>query len=93
MTSLLALNAGSSSLKFALYNGDGLAELARGKIEEVGPDVHLIIHGADGAVLDERRWEGRCHEDVLPDLLEWIELYPQAGVWCMAGRALRSRSC
>jgi acetate kinase len=85
MTSLLALNAGSSSLKFALYNSAGLAELARGKIEEVGPDVHLIIRGADGTVLDERRWEGRCHEDVLPDLLEWVEFYPQAGDLAAAG--------
>ena len=33
---ILALNAGSSSLKFALYEADTLVVLCRGEIEEIG---------------------------------------------------------
>lgn len=66
---VLALNAGSSSIKFALF---GAGEIARGKIEEVGGGVHLIIHDAQGRVTAERRWAEGRHEDVFPELLEWI---------------------
>lgn len=67
----LALNAGSSSIKFALFDA-ALQEAARGKIEEVGEGVHLLIHDARGAVTAEQRWAQGRHEDVLPELLDWI---------------------
>ncbi len=41
---ILVLNAGSSSLKFALYNMD-LAPLCRGEIEEIGR-AHMLLSGA-----------------------------------------------
>ena len=39
---LLILNAGSSSIKFALFeNAAGLAEIARGQVERIGADATI----------------------------------------------------
>ena len=56
---ILTLNAGSSSLKFALYGADGAGGLdlaLRGEIEEIATHPHFKARGADGAVLADRRW-------------------------------------
>ncbi len=58
MTGCIAvLNAGSSSIKFALYEAglDG-ALLFRGQIENVGLSPHLRAVDSAGAVVAERRW-------------------------------------
>lgn len=54
---IAVLNAGSSSIKFALYEAgrDG-ALLFRGQIENVGLAPHLEAVDAVGAVVAERRW-------------------------------------
>ena len=50
---IIALNAGSSSLKFALYTcPSGAADpapLADGEIEGIGDAPRLVIHDATGA--------------------------------------------
>ncbi len=53
------LNAGSSSIKFALYKAgrDG-ALLHRGQIENIGLSPHLKAADASGVVVAERRWTG-----------------------------------
>ena len=58
MTGCIAvLNAGSSSIKFALYEaGHDGALLFRGQIENVGLAPHLKAVDAAGAVVAERRW-------------------------------------
>ena len=64
MPGLIAvLNAGSSSIKFALYDSDGLAQsddpetiLFRGKLEEIGLKSHLRISNAKGETVADRRW-------------------------------------
>ena len=58
MTGCIAvLNAGSSSIKFALYEaGHDGALLFRGQIEDVGLAPHLKAVDAAGAVVAERRW-------------------------------------
>jgi acetate kinase len=53
--SILALNAGSSSLKFALFRGDEAS--CRGEIEDLNGAPHLRARDAQGRVLAERRWE------------------------------------
>ena len=79
MAEILCLNAGSSSLKFALYAEPGTDEpslLASGKIENIGLEPHLIARDAKGDVLAERRWtkDGTItHETLLEDLLREIE--------------------
>jgi acetate kinase len=55
--SILTINGGSSSLKFALF--DNTAELTatvRGEIEALDAAPHLLARDASGAVLAERRW-------------------------------------
>jgi acetate kinase len=54
---IAVLNAGSSSIKFALYEaGHDGALLFRGQIENVGLAPHLKAVDAAGAVVAERRW-------------------------------------
>jgi acetate kinase len=55
--SIAVLNAGSSSIKFALYQAgrDGPV-LFRGQIEGIGVAPHLKAQSAAGEVVAERRW-------------------------------------
>jgi acetate kinase len=61
--SILTINGGSSSLKFALF--DNTAELTatvRGEIEDLDAAPHLLARDASGAILAERRWSaGTAH--------------------------------
>lgn len=86
---VLVLNAGSSSLKFALFelraeleNGapahvaGALARLAGGQIEGLGVAPHFIAKDASGQVLTEKRWpaaDAPDHEAFLPELFTWVE--------------------
>jgi acetate kinase len=53
--SILTLNAGSSSLKFALFD-EALAPVLRGEIEDTEGTPHLVARDVAGNVLAERRW-------------------------------------
>ena len=72
---ILTLNAGSSSIKFALFETGAREEIARafhGKVEAIGSAPHLVAQDKAGKVLHERRWPkgGReTHEDFLPEVL------------------------
>jgi acetate kinase len=46
--SLLTLNAGSSSLKFALFAAETLTPQGRGEIEHLGPEARLAFRPAQG---------------------------------------------
>lgn len=75
---VLTLNAGSSSLKFALFavDEDEITLRLRGKIENIGAAPHMISIDANGATLVERRWsadEALAHEAFLAPLLAWID--------------------
>jgi acetate kinase len=55
---VLAINAGSSSLKFALFGTDRSAPATvRGEISELASAPHLKALGADKSVLADRQWE------------------------------------
>ena len=57
MSSLAVVNAGSSSIKFALYRtGESEALLFRGQIEGIDVRPHLCIKDARGVVVEERGW-------------------------------------
>ncbi|WP_454883357.1 acetate/propionate family kinase [Sphingomonas oryzagri] len=79
MGEILCLNAGSSSLKFALFASEGSGEpqsLASGKIENIGIEPHLVAHDASGKTIAEQRWtkaDKATHETLLADLLERIQ--------------------
>jgi acetate kinase len=78
MTSaVLALNAGSSSIKLALYetNGQGaLRPVASGLLESLAEKPHFVAHGPDGRVLAEQHWDrAGAHEDYLTTVLDFAE--------------------
>ncbi len=72
---LLALNAGSSSLKFALFD-NALAPLLRGRITGIGGRAMFHAVPSQDAAPVEESWPGRSHEDFLPRLLDWIAAQP-----------------
>jgi len=55
---LAVLNAGSSSIKFALYEADGRKRLLHGQVEGIGTAPHLSLIDAGGHVVVDRRWPG-----------------------------------
>ncbi len=56
-TSLLTLNSGSSSLKFALFDaGADAPATARGEVTDLDAAPCLIARDAEGTVLADRRW-------------------------------------
>lgn len=77
---ILALNAGSSSLKFSLFGIEekDLAPIAHGQIEGIGSAPHLIAHDDHGSVLTDRRWpDGAAmeHEAFFGELFAWIDAH------------------
>jgi len=70
---LLLLNAGSSSLKFALYPPGGETSLVRGQIEKIGATPEFSAYSESGDVIADQKPEadadvGRC----LEFLLRWL---------------------
>lgn len=72
---IAVLNAGSSSIKFALYEAgrDGAA-LFRGQIESIGLAPQLRATDASGAVIAERRWSEAAldHHDATGEILKLV---------------------
>ena len=74
---ILTLNAGSSSLKFAVFEAaDGLKRTVQGEIENTGTGLHFRATDLAGTVLGEwRRPAGGGYDDFLGELLGWIEAH------------------
>jgi acetate kinase len=76
---ILVFNAGSSSIKFALYEIDASGSLSphlHGLIEGIGAAPHLLVRNRLGQVAHEQFWPvgaALTHEDLLTPLLELIE--------------------
>jgi len=76
---LLILNAGSSSLKFALYQAGPANDLQahyRGVIEEIGRDARfrmLLAPEADGPL--DQTVAATDHEQALRQLLDWLDTH------------------
>jgi acetate kinase len=73
---VLALNCGSSSLKFQLFSGgSGPARearpLARGLVDRLGDQATLAFQAQGGAVLNERR-RTSDHGAAVKGVLEWL---------------------
>jgi acetate kinase len=68
---ILVINAGSSSLKFSLFDvapaagdaADPLTLSVKGQIEGIGTSPHFVARDRDGAVLVERRWSDDASSD------------------------------
>jgi acetate kinase len=72
---LLAINAGSSSIKFSLFDaGDSLRRILAGTIERIGlPEATLQVKGLDRADNFERAVTAPDHEAAVAALMDWIE--------------------
>jgi acetate kinase len=75
--SILVLNVGSSSLKFAVYSSAvrpaRAALKCSGECSGVGHHPHFVAQGADGeALVDEALAEGAGQKEVLARLLEFL---------------------
>jgi acetate kinase len=54
---IAVINAGSSSIKFAIFEASGKADtLFHGQIEGIGVSPHLKVRDARGGTLVERTW-------------------------------------
>ena len=75
---ILIINAGSSSIKFAVFTGDSSAALNRlfhGAIEGIGTKPQFYVVDANGQRMAEQEWPATMmHEDLLKDLIKQIEL-------------------
>jgi acetate kinase len=80
---ILIINAGSSSIKFALFSGRSRPErdrvLCDGACEGIGHQIRITARdGTGAALLDERLSDGAGHEDALAWLLRWLQQrFPQ----------------
>jgi acetate kinase len=76
---LLILNAGSSSLKFAVYQtgpADELIAVYRGVIEEIGRNARFrVIHASDDDGLIDQAVPAASHEQALKQLLAWLDAH------------------
>ncbi len=72
---ILTINAGSSSIKFALFlPGSPLVRAAAGKVERIGlPGTSMTVKGMDRPEPDVRPIAGRGHEACVKAILEWVE--------------------
>ncbi|PEQ13784.1 acetate kinase [Novosphingobium sp. PC22D] len=81
MKSILSLNAGSSSLKFAVFAADGGGSLdprLSGKVEKIGSAPKLLIRASE-EIIAEREWPDGAdltHEDLLDQVLTIIHDEP-----------------
>ncbi|KAB8123859.1 acetate/propionate family kinase [Komagataeibacter medellinensis] len=84
---VLALNAGSSSLKFALFaieKGDTVTSpsrrIASGELEGISTHPHFVAHDASGGVLVDETWApiapgstpAQAHHGPMATLMEWV---------------------
>ena len=88
-SAILTLNAGSSSLKFALFDSaTPTMALLRGEVSDLNTAPHLVAHDSDGNSLIDRQWQvaraGQAGSEgsegsfanILTALLEFIDAHP-----------------
>ena len=75
---VLTLNAGSSSLKFALFEtgGGALRALGRGAVSGIGAQPRMTVQDAEGRAAGERAWGAGAplaHEAFLEPVFDWAD--------------------
>jgi acetate kinase len=74
---VLAVNSGSSSIRFAVFEAGGPAPCLAGKIDRIGLDgTRLRATGPQGATLVNRSLSGSDHGGAVERLIDWIESQP-----------------
>lgn len=91
MTSVLTLNGGSSTLRFALYTVEpALHEVLRGKVERIGlPDSNFTISDAKGQIAQRHHVAVPDHAVAISCLLEWLGTrYPSLSIRAIGHRVV-----
>ncbi|MEO8485893.1 MAG: acetate/propionate family kinase [Betaproteobacteria bacterium] len=80
---ILVVNAGSSSVKFSLFDageagdaGDAATLRLRGQVEGLGTAPHFVAKTPSGEIVGERRWEGAAaldHAGAVDHLLAFFD--------------------
>ncbi len=73
---LLSLNAGSSSIKFALFelkNSDHLTATLRGAVDEIASKPHFTARDAKDTVLADENWAHQTFDALMEKVIAWIE--------------------
>lgn len=73
---ILALNAGSSSIKFSLFETDKASRLklaVRGELEELDSGQHFIARNPAGVALADERWSGQSFRPLVAKVIGWAE--------------------
>ena len=90
MNHVLCLNAGSASLKFGLYRLDSKGDLLRcqfrGAVDRRDNHLHFRVAEANGAVLDEARWDTDPGAGAMVEIiLGWAEAHLGGGALAAVG--------
>lgn len=91
---ILTLNAGSSSLKFALFPEEGETAIAMGQVENIGSTPHFSAKNAAGEKVEDKNWdpasEGPNDADAaLRVILDWLSAtHPNATVKAVGHRVV-----
>ncbi len=77
---ILTLNAGSSSIKFSLFEiatSAALKLVSQGMTEAIGPEQHFIAKAPDGKIITEERWTPKDQHflPVLEHMIGWTEAH------------------
>ena len=73
--SILTINGGSSSIRFALYQvGEALERGLHGKVDRIGlSGTNLTFHDVDGKPQASRKLAAADHKSAANSLLDWLE--------------------
>ena len=93
MDAILAVNAGSSSLKFQIFavSGRDFERRVRGQLDGIGTRPRLRASDADGAVLIDRSWEPGALADLPAAIAEvrgWLRTLPDVTLRARSGGPL-----
>jgi acetate kinase len=72
---ILVINAGSSSVKFSVFEtlaDRAVAATTHGQVEGIGVSARLVASDADGRTLVDRPISGKDHQDALAALHHWF---------------------
>lgn len=72
-THILTCNAGSSSLKCALYEAGGLSLALRFEADRIHEQCRCTLKDADGSVVEEKEPDEQGYEAAFSLLMEWCE--------------------
>lgn len=80
---ILTINAGSSSIKFAVFSpqGGALDLIVKGQVDGIGTAPRFVAKDADGGLLNESVWEpapeGKGHAVAFGKISDWLGRFAQ----------------